>query len=592
MKSALPSLLLVALLSGCASLATGPAPAPAAPQATPTAPSEQAQATEKDDDEEEREPKQALPNVELTPQVLHRLLLAEIAGQRGLLTDSAELYFGLAKETRDPRIARRAAEIALHGRRTPLALEAVRLWLSLEPNAAQARQTLIRLLALQGNREELKTELASLLAADPQNLATNLMHLGRLFARGGDRNVVRDVVDAVTEPYLRLPEAHYARAHAAFEAQDMPAARGNIRRALELKPDWEAAALFHVQLIENRAEAIAALADFVAANPRAREARLAYARTLVGEKRLEEARREFAAVLEQSAGSPRNTGDIVFALAVLSLQLNDPAAAEPHLRKLVEIGHAEADKARYYLGLIAEERKQWNEALRWFAQVGSGEQYLPARLHSANVLAKQGKLAEARRLLSETETATPRERAQLSVGEAQLLREAGQLAEAYAALSEALALHPDQPELLYETALIAERLGRPDELETRLRRLIEIKPDHAHAYNALGYSLADRKVRLPEALSLIERALELSPNDPFILDSKGWVLFRLGETQSALDTLKQAFGIRPDPEIAAHVGEVLWSLGRKDEAREVWEKARRAHPANEALAETIKRLQR
>jgi tetratricopeptide (TPR) repeat protein len=592
MKSALPSLLLVALLSGCASLATGPAPAPTAPQAAPARQPQAQEAADKDDDDDDRPPKQALPNVELTPQVLHRLLLAEIAGQRGLLTDSAELYLGLAKETRDPRIARRAAEIALHGRRTPLALEAVRLWLSLEPNATQAHQTLIRLLALQGNREELKAELAPLLAADPQSVAQNLMHLGRLFARGGDRKVVRDVIDAVTEPYLHLPEAHYARAVAAFEAQDPPAARGHIRRALELRPDWEAAALFHVQLIENRADAIAALADFVAANPQAREARLAYARALVGEKRLEEARREFAAVLEQATGNQKNLGDVVFALAVLSLQLNDPAEAERHLRKLVELGHAESDKASYYLGQIAEDRKQWDEALRWFAQVGRGEQYLPARLHSANVLAKQGKLAEARRLLAETETAAPRERAQLAVGEAQLLREAGQLAEAYAVLADSLARLPDQPELLYETALLAERLGRPDELETRLRRLIEIKPDHAHAFNALGYSLAERNVRLPEARALIERALELSPNDPFILDSKGWVLFRLGETQAALEMLNQAFGIRADPEIAAHVGEVLWSLGRKDEARAVWEKARHAHPANEALAETIKRLQR
>ena len=590
MKSTLPSLLLLALLSGCAALTGGPASAPqAAPAASPAQQPAQAAAKDEDDDDE---PKTALPHVELTPQVLHRFLLAEIAGQRGLLTDSAELYLGLAKETRDPRIARRATEIALHGRRTPLALEATRLWLSLEPNAPQAHQTLIRLLALQGNREELKAEIATLLAAEPHNLAQNLAHLGRLFARGGDRKVARDVIEAVTEPYLHMAEAHYARAGAAFEAQDAAAARSNIRRALELKPEWEAAALFHVQLIENRAEAMAALADFIAANPLAREARLAYARALVGDKRLQEARREFGVLLEQSAGSPRGNGDIVFALAVLSLQLNDPAEAERHLRKLVEIGHAEADKARYYLGQIAEDRKQWDEALRWFAQVGRGEQYLPARLHSANVLAKQGKLDAARRHLAETEADTPRERVQLLIGEAQILREAGKLADAYAVLADALARLPDQPELLYETALLAERLGRPDELESRLRRLIEIKPDHAHAYNALGYSLADRNVRLPEARQLIERAVELAPNDPFILDSKGWVLFRLGETQAALDTLNQAFGIRQDPEIAAHVGEVLWSLGRQDEARAVWEKARRAHPANEALAETVKRLQR
>jgi Flp pilus assembly protein TadD len=177
------------------------------------------------------------------------------------------------------------------------------------------------------------------------------------------------------------------------------------------------------------------------------------------------------------------------------------------------------------------------------------------------------------------------------IGEAQLLREAGRNADAHQALTAALERQPDQPELLYEVALLAEKLGRVDELESRLRRLIEIKPDHAHALNALGYSLADRNIRLVEARTLIDRALELAPNDPFILDSKGWVLFRQGETQAALDTLNQAFGIRPDPEIAAHLGEVLWSIGRKDEARQTWDTARKEHPANEALAETVKRLQ-
>jgi tetratricopeptide (TPR) repeat protein len=277
-------------------------------------------------------------------------------------------------------------------------------------------------------------------------------------------------------------------------------------------------------------------------------------------------------------------------VAVLSLQLGDTGSAETQLRKLVEIDHAEANKARYYLGQIAEEAKRWPEALAWFDAVGPCEHYLPARLHSANILAKQGKLDEARRHLAASDAANPRERVQLLIGEAQLLREAGRLTDAHAVLVSALAQQPDQPELIYETALLAEKLGRPDELETRLRHLISLRPDHAHAYNALGYSLADRNQRLPEARELIERALALAPNDPFILDSKGWVLFRQGEAQAALDVLKQAFGQRPDPEIAAHMGEVLWTLGRQTEARELWEKIRREHPASEVLTETIKRF--
>ncbi|MDP1651917.1 MAG: tetratricopeptide repeat protein [Rhodocyclaceae bacterium] len=589
MKPTLPLVVAAALLAGCAPLAQQARPEPVLAQVAkvkPVDPIDQ----EKAEAAEEEKAAARLPAVELTPKLLYGFLLAEIAGQRGQVADSAALYLELARETRDPRIARRATEIALHSRRLDTALPAARIWLEADPASVQARQALIGLLATQGRHDELKTEVATLLAAEPLQLRQNLAHLNRLFARGGDRKAVRDLVDALTAPYLQLPEAHFARAVAAFDARDLAPAREAIRQALDLKPDWEAAALLRAQLTEDRNEALMALGIFIAANPQAREARLAYARALATDKRYAEARREFNALIEQGAGDPAKNGDAIFAVAVLSLQLNDTQEAEKHLRRLVEIGHAESDKARYYLGQTAEDGKRWDDALKWYGAVGRGEHYLNARLHAANVLAKQGKLDEARRHLADSDAGNPRERAQLLIGEAQLLREAGRNVDAHAALTAALERQPDQPELLYEVALLAEKLGRIDELESRLRRLIEIKPDHAHAHNALGYSFADRNIRLPEARKLIERALELAPNDPFILDSKGWVLFRQGETQAALDVLNQAFGIRPDPEIAAHLGEVLWSLGRKDEARQTWEKARKDNPANEALAETVKRL--
>lgn len=542
------------------------------------------------DDAEQEKIDLKLPAVELTPRLLFQMLLAEIAAQRGQLPQSAELYLALARETRDPRLARRATEIALHGRQLEPALQSARIWLETDPTDARARQTVIGLLAAAGRYDELKPMVVALLADEPQHLAQNLLHLNRLFARGGERKPIHALVEDVTTPYLALPEAHYARALAAFEMRDNAIARSAIQRALELRPDWENAALFRVQLTENHGEAMAWLGEFVAAHPRATEARLAYARALSADKRYVEARKEFNALLEQSAADPAKQGDIVFAVAVLSLQLDDTREAAKHLRRLIDIDHPEADKARYYLGQIAEDGKRWDEALQWFSAVGRGESYLPARLHAANVMAKQGRLDAARQHLLQSEAGNPRERVQLLIGEAQLLREAGRVADAHAVLVDGLAQQPDQPELLYEVALLAEKLGRVDELESRLRRLIELRPDHAHALNALGYSLADRKTRLGEARELIERALALAPNDPFILDSKGWVLFRQGETQAALDTLNQAFHLRPDPEIAAHLGEVLWVLGHQAEARQTWDKARQEHPANEVLAETVKRL--
>lgn len=531
-----------------------------------------------------------LPLHELTPRILYRFLLAEVAGQRGQLGTTADLYLELARETRDPRIVRRATELALHARRLETAMQSVRIWLEIDPQSSQARQTYIGLLAAQGNHDELGTMAAAILAAEPDRIGPNLLHLNRLLARSPDRKAVRELVDQLTEPYLQRPEAHYSRALAAAEVRDMPAAKTAARHALALKPDWEIAALLLAQVQEDRQEAIALLGDFIAANPQASEARLAYARTLVGEKRYTEARREFGKLLEQGANDPAKNGDTIFAVAVLSLQLNDTREAEKHLRQLVDIGHAETDKARFYLGQIAEESKRWDDALAWFVQVRRGEHYLPSRLHAANVLARLGRLDDARRHLADSEAGKPAERIQLLIGEAQLLREAGRIADAHATLVGGLAQYPDQPELLYEAALMAEKLGRSEELEIRLRRLIELKPDHAHALNALGYSLADRNIRLGEARSLIERALLLAPNDPFILDSKGWVLFRQGNLQAALDVLGAAIGLRSDPEIAAHLGEVLWHIGRQADARATWEKARQAYPDNAVLTETIKRF--
>lgn len=575
MKPIFPLLILTALLASGSLRAEAPAPVVPAAEIDAAVDPEDAIVA-------------GLPNVELTPRLLYQFLLAEIAGQRGQFIDSAGLYLDMAKRTRDPRLARRATEIAAHGRSMEMAHEGAQLWLDIEPASLQAHLANINVLVALNRYAELEAATAALLALAPQHIGQNLLRLNRLLARGQDRKAVRDLIVAVTAPHLQLPEAHFVRAVAAFDARDLPGAREAIRQALKRKPDWEAAALLLAQMSEKN-EAFAVLEEFIAANPQAREVRLTYARALVGDKRYADGRRQFGVLLEQ-VGDPAKSGDVLFAVAVLSLQLNDKADAETHLRKLAAIGHAEADKAHFYLGQLAADSNRWDEALQWLGKVGRGEQYLSARLQAANVLVKQGKLEEARQHLAASEVANLRERAQLLIGEVQILREAGRLTDAYAVMEAALAGQPDQPELLYEAAMVAEKLGRYAEVERRLRRLIELKPDHAHAHNALGYSFADRNVNLAEALALIERALQLAPNDPLILDSKGWALFRMSDKQAALDVLSTAFRMRADPEIAAHLGEVLWSLGRQDEARQTWEKARAEHPDNEVLTETIKRL--
>ena len=529
-----------------------------------------------------------LPQQELTGQILYQTLLAEIAGQRGNLDLSASAYMDLARSTRDPRVARRAAEMALHGRNLDMALQATRLWVEIDPESSQAHQMMAGLLVSANRLDELQPHVAKLLAQEGENLSDGLMRLNRLFARYPDKKTVLPMVEQLTQPYIGLPEAHFARAQAALNAAEWRRGVAEADKALDLRPDWDLAVMLKAQLqrADSPEAAIETLRSYLAGHPQAREVRLQYARNLVGARKFSQARTEFQRLLGDFPGNV----DVIYAVAVLSVQLSDWEAAEENFKKLLGKDFAEIDTVRLYLGQIAEERKQFDAALRWYAEVAPGEQYLAAQLRIAQLLAKQGNLDAGRRHLQEARAAGNADRIQLLLAESQLLRDGGRTKEAYELLAGSLAAQPEQPELLYESALLAEKLGRHEAMEASLRKLIRLKPEHAHAYNALGYSFAERNQRLEEAEQLVVKALQLSPDDPFIIDSMGWVLYRKGDNQGALTHLQRAFSIRPDPEISAHLGEVLWALGRRDEAKRIWQEAAKAHPGNEVLAEVIKRF--
>ena len=526
-----------------------------------------------------------LPKQDLTGQILYQFLLAEIAAQRGQLGFSAGAYLDLAKSTRDPRIVRRATEIAFHARQYDAALEAARLWLSIEPDSQQARQMHSTLLLASGRIDELAGSLARDLAAEGPRAGEVLMRFMRAFIRYPDRLAIQRLFDQLTQPYLGLAEARFVRAQAAAGAGDADRARSEIDRALELRPSWDLAALFKAELLPKGAAQLEYLQTWLAANPDAQEVRLGYARALVSDKRYDVARTEFRRLLSANPDNP----DILYAVGILSLQVNDAAEAEQQLKRFVDVGRGDLNPARFYLGQIADQAGRAEEALRWYDQVAAGEHAVSAKVRAAQILLRQNKLDEARERLATARANAPGE-IRLLVAEAQLLRDAGRHAEAFAFLAQALEVQPDQPDILYETALAAEKLGHVEVLERHLRRLILLKPDSAQAYNALGYSFADRNMRLEEAAQLIDKALSLAPDDPFILDSKGWLLFRQGKSVAALETLQKAYAQKADAEIAAHIGEVLWALGRPNEAMSVWREASKAHPTNEALAGTIKRF--
>lgn len=525
---------------------------------------------------------------ELNGRVVYQVLLAEIALQRGNNELASNAYVNLAVRTRDPKVLERAVEVASYARRLDLALDAARLWLEVEPLSLRAQQMLTSVLLISNRFDELAPHLIRMLELDKAALGVNLLGLNRILARNPDRAANFRLIDKVCTPFFGVAEAHYAVAIAANMAEERSRALAEARRALALRPSWEAAALLEAQLLthDSASAAIASLTRFLERNPDANDAQLYLARALIGDKQYIAAKQRFERLLQTYPDNP----EIVYSVAILALQQNDMALAETQLKRLLTLDFSDKNVAYFYLGQIADDSQRKDDAIAYYVRVGAGEHYLPAQIRSAQLLAAQGKLAEALRQIHAVQAKTPQKNVQLTIIEAQLMREASQTQAAFDLLVQALSQQPGQPELLYESALLAEKLGRTEVLENYLRKLIELKPDNAQAYNALGYSFADRNLRLPEARELIEKALQLSPNDPFILDSLGWVLYRQGDLSGALGQLERAYAQRPDPEIAAHLGEVLWALGRRDDARLTLRNAQQKYPANEVLADAVKRF--
>ncbi|MFZ1900237.1 MAG: tetratricopeptide repeat protein [Azonexus sp.] len=525
---------------------------------------------------------------DLLARAVFQSLVGELALQRGEMELGVSAWADLARRTRDPEVIARATEVAAATRQYELALELTRLWLEVEPGSSKARQTESTLLLLANRLDDLAPQLAGLLEQDKANVAGNLMHLNRMLNRHSDKKAVQRLIDRVATPYDELPEAHFAMGLAAANADDLMRAQGEFHKALQQRPDWESAELAYAQLLARTSpsSAIESLNEFLARKPDARDARLTLARLLISERNYDAARAQFDRLLKDSPDNP----DVVYPVAMLALQQGDTAGARAQFEKLLKSDFPDKSTVHFFLGQIEEEQKKPDLALEHYRQVTAGDQYIAARGRAAQILMQQGKPDEARELLRITRGSTPAEKTQLILAEAQLLREAGRGDESYALLEAALAKQPDNPELLYETALAAERQGKPQVLEKHLGHLLKLKPDHAHALNAFGYSLAERNIRLAEAHKLITQALALAPQDPFIMDSMGWVLFRQGKLPEALKTLETAYGIKADPEIAAHLGEVLWTLGRKDDAVRIMNEAAKKNPDSEVLAAALKKF--
>lgn len=535
------------------------------------------------------------PAITLSRDILFQLLAAEIAVQRGQTGNAVATYLALAKSTRDPRLARRATELALNERSLERALQAAQLWYELAPESANAAQT-VEALWISSNRfgdaEPLVAARLTKARAD-KVLPVTYQQLQALLSRSTDKPGALAFLERLSQPDERVAEARLAVAAVAAEAKQFDRAAAEATVAMNLRGDDAQTAVTAAQYVQQSAlgseGAGRVLADFLAKQPKAVEARFAYARLLAADGKTDPAREQMEIALKQEPDSPA----ILYSMAQLAYQLKQPESATAYLKRYVALAPSvQRDNTPAYLFLaqIAEEGKQLEQAIAYLEEIKGGEQFVSALSRRALLMARIKKVDEARQLLRNTNVSTARERNLLTSAEAQVLREVQRYKEAFELLDQSLNANPENPELIYDHAMAAEKIDRIEVMETSLRKLIEMRPDYAHAYNALGYSLADRNLRLDEAQVLIEKALELAPDDPHIIDSMGWVLYRKGNFEKAIEWLQKAWKIRPEVEVAAHLGEVLWKAGRAAEARKIWQDAQRLDPNSDTLKETLGRL--
>jgi tetratricopeptide (TPR) repeat protein len=541
-------------------------------------------------------------NSSMDAPLFYQLLIGELELGNGQVGVAFQVLLDAARRTGDEALFKRVVNIALQARAGDQALLAARGWADTVPTSIEAHQTAVQLLALLNRPAEVPQPLRALLRLAPAEQRQGfIVSLPSLFQRSPEPKAVygalAPVLQAQTGPLK--PAAVFAEARLAINAGENTRALSLIHELDKALPDGDDAMQLAVDLMPTEPQAEGLITERLARKPDQHGLRQAYAHTLLKVQRNADAAREFRRLTEATPDNPA----VWLALGAVELDLKHLPAAEAALREgLARLDapapgtdaevKARADSRRsawLMLSQLSEQRGDLKAAEAALQKIdGNG---LDVRYRRASLLARRGQLEQARKLLRAPADASDADARAALLAEAQLLRERRDHAAAADVLKAATERFTDDTDLLYEQAMMSEKLGRFDDMEAQLRRVIALKPDHHHAYNALGYSLADRNVRLTEAKQLIEQALKLAPGESFIVDSLGWVEFRLGNLAEAVKLLRQAYTGRPDAEIAAHLGEALWASGAQDEARLVFGQGLQREPDNEALRDTMKRLQ-
>ncbi|MHC6227360.1 tetratricopeptide repeat protein [Pseudomonas sp. X10] len=558
-------LLVLALLQGCQSLA------PQSPDAEPPVTTE---------------PAEPVVYGSFSQDTLYSLLVAELAGQRNRFDLALENYVNQAEKTQDAGISERAYRIAEYLGADQPALDTALIWARNAPQNLDAQRAAAIQLARVGRYDDSMTYMEKVLQGQGDT------HFDFLALSAAETD--QETRDGLQKSFDQLLAKYPDNSQLVFGKALLLQQDGSSQAALDLLEEHPptqgeiAPVLLRARLLQNvdrGSEALPLLRKAIRENPEDKRLRLTYARMLVEQDRLIEAKAEFVDLVQRYP----EDDELRYSLALVSLENKDWDEAESYLQELIE-RDSNVDAAHLNLGRIREERDDPEGALREYALVGPGNDYLPAQLRQADILIANGRSAEASRLLAEAREAQPDYAIQLYLIEAETLGNNGKEAQANQVLEQAIKLYPDDPSLLYTRAMLAEKRDDLAQMEKDLRTIIAREPDNSMALNALGYTLADRTSRYAEAKALIDKAHQLNPDDPAVLDSLGWVHYRLGNLDEAERLLRQALERYPDHEVAAHLGEVLWANGKRREARQVWAKAFEAQPDSPILRKTLLRL--
>ena len=517
---------------------------------------------------------------------LYQLLVAEVAGYRGEYSTALEKYVDMALKTRDAGVAQRAAMLAVYLKRYEEALTTSKIWVEQEPDSIEARRYLSEQLLRIGDMEQAIVHMEAI-----KNLGglANFESFAYSAANMDDkgREVLLEAMSRMLAEYPGDEQLMFSKAVLLEQSGQLEEALQLANQLLVSKKDINVIVL-KVNALKDLLrtdEALVFLESTLEELADKRRLRLIYARMLFEAERLVDAEKQYEQVHQQAP----NDSDILFALALISMEQGKDESAKGYLNQMIRFNRR-ANEAHYYLGSIADKNDEIPQAISEYKMVGPGREYLAAQVRIAALLADQDRLDDARAHLENQRANNPDRYNRLVMIEGQLLSERGHEAEFFELLETVIQKQPENVELLYFRAMTGQSLGRLDVLEQDLLRVIEIDPGNADAMNALGYTLADQTDRHDEALILIERALEIKPNEAAFIDSLGWVQYRLENYKDAVTNLRKALSLFDNDEVAAHLGEVLWVSGEQQEARNVWQKALDARPDSDILKRVIKRF--